>query len=65
MIKIEEIIKNKLNSFEYSNKASDWNEFEKKLPKKKISITKYLTIGIAAAVLITAISIYITNNNNI
>ena len=63
MIKMEEIIKNKLKHFEYSNKASDWNEFERRLPKKKISLTKYISVGIAAAVLITAISVYLTNDN--
>jgi len=62
-MQLEEFIKNKLNTFEYSNKASDWNEFEKKLPKKKVSITRYLAIGVVAAILTAIISVYLTKEN--
>ncbi len=64
MMQLEKYIKNKLNTFEYSDKASDWNEFEKKLPKQKISITKYFVIGAAATVLITLIGVYLLNSSS-
>jgi len=62
-MQLEEYIKNKLNTFEYSDKASDWNEFQKKLPNKKVSITRYIAIGAVAAILTAIVSVYLTKDN--
>ena len=61
---IEDVIKNKMSGFEYKTQ-SDWNVFEKKLPKKKISLYKYLAIGAAAALVIGATSIMLNSDDAI
>ena len=55
---IDDIVKNKMSSFEYKTK-SDWDTFEKRLPKKNISLYHYLAIGAAAALIIGVTSMFL------
>ncbi len=59
-IDIENIIKEKLSSFEYQADNSDWDNFEKKLPKKRISYSKYY-FAAASIVVISLLSILFIN----
>jgi gliding motility-associated-like protein len=59
-LKIENIVKDKLNDFEYKSSKSDWDNFEKKLPKKKINLSKYIIA--ASTLIIGAIIFNITFN---
>jgi PKD repeat protein len=60
----EKFIKNKLNSFEYNSIQSDWDKFKKKLPNKKPIISRYITIGAVAAILLISLT-FILNKENI
>ena len=62
-IKIENIVKEKLTDFEYKSVNPDWNAFEKKLPKTKISYSKYY-IAAASIALITLITIPFINKSS-
>jgi len=55
-IKIENIVKEKLTDFEYKSVKSDWDIFENKLPKKKISYSKYYFVA-ASITIVTLLSI--------
>jgi len=61
MIKIENIVKEKLSDFEYRSVDSDWSNFKNKLPKKKISYSKYYFVA-ASITIITFLSIPFINN---
>ena len=59
-LNIENIVKEKLSDFEYNSVNSDWDNFEKKLPKKKISHTKYY-IAAASIIIVALLSIPFLN----
>jgi len=61
-LNIEDVVKNKLENFEF-NYDNSWNEFEKKLNKSKISYTKYYISAIAAAIVTSILYFSFTDNN--
>ena len=65
-VKIENIVKEKLNNFEFEYDNS-WEKFEQKLPKRKINYTKYYLGAVAAIAAIATLIILLTpeNKNNI
>ena len=61
-LNIENIAKQKLTDFEYKSANSDWDSFENKLPKKKISFSKYI-IAAASIAIVSIVLFSLTNNN--